>query len=278
MAEISILQLNIFQGKFLDRVIKFVKENDIDILHFQEVTAGKFSGGGEYTYPDPEHQKQAEQNTSANTKYAGLNIFEEVKRRLNYDGRYSARTILKGDHQSFNGNASFFKKSLILKEHTVVWLKELLEAENYNDINWRAAGYNALALEFEIGNKTLWTVNCHLVWGPTPVDEPYKLEINMPLVEYMKNLPSPWILTGDFNVDKRSLVVQELNKIGINLSEQNNFTNTLNERIHPAKNLFPPGLAVDFAYVSEDLKVKSCELLDTIDLSDHYGILTRIVI
>lgn len=278
MAEISILHLNIFQGKFLDEIIKFVKTHDVDILHFQEVSGGKFSGGGEYTYPDPEHQKQAEKNASSNPRYAGLNIFEEIKKRLNYDGICASRVLLKGDHNSFNGNGTFYKKSLNLKEHKIIWLHEIFETDDPDDVNWRAAGYNAITAEFEIGNKTLWSVNTHLVWGPTPIDEPYKLEINMPLVDHMRTLPHPWILTGDFNVDKRSQVVQELNKIGINLSEKNGFTNTINERIHPAKELFPPGLAVDFAYTSEDVTVKSCEIINKIDLSDHYAILTKIEI
>lgn len=278
MPEISILQLNIFQGKFLDQVIQFVKNNDIDILHFQEVSGGKFSGGGAYTYPDPKHQKQAEQNASANTKYAGLNIFEEIKKRLNYEGVCASRVILTGDHNSFNGNAIFFKKSLHLKDHKIIWLHEILETDDSENVNWRAAGYNAVAVEFEIGNRSLWTVNTHLVWGPTPIDEKYKLEINMPLVEHMRHLPHPWVLSGDFNVDKRSQVVQELNKLGVNLSEKNNVINTINERIHPAKELFPPGLAVDFAYTSDDVITTKFQLLDTIDLSDHYGTLIKIVV
>lgn len=275
MPAITHLQLNIFQGKFLDRVVSYVKEVDADILHFQEVTGGKFSGGGEYTYPDYVLQKRAEANTQANLSYKGLNIFEEVKKRLNMEGFYAPRVQLKVDHRSFHANATFFKKSLPVLDHSIVWLKEFYEVEDAQNVNWRASGYNALAVQFEIGQKKLWTVNTHLAWGPTPVDENYKLEINMPLVTFMSELEKPWILSGDFNVDKNSRVVQELDKIGDNISEKNGFTNTLNEHIHPAKNLFPPGLAVDFTYTSPDIHVQSAELIEK-DLSDHKGILTKI--
>lgn len=278
MAEISILQLNIFQGKFLDRVISFVKEHDVDILHFQEVSGGQFSGGGEYTYPDNRLQAQAEKNASSSPQYAGLNIFQEIKKRLNFEGIFAPRVVLKGDHDSFNANATFFKKSFPLIEHKIFWLKEFYEAEDRETVNWKGAGYNAIATRFEVGNKKLWTVNTHLAWGPRPFDEDYKLEINMPLVEHMREMEVPWILSGDFNVDKNSATVKALDELGRNLAVENNFTNTLNPRIHPAQNLFPPGLAVDFVFTSPEIKVTNCQLIDSIDLSDHFGILTQIEI
>lgn len=275
MPQITLLQLNIFQGKFLDKVVSFVKDRDIDILHFQEVSSGAFSGGGEYTYPDEELQRRAEENTSPNTSFEGFNIFEEVKKRLNYEGFYAPRVVLKKDTNSFNSNATFFKKSFPIIDHTILWLNDYCEADDPQTVDWRNAGYNALAVEIGMGKKSLWTVNTHLVWGPTPLDEEYKLKINLPLVKFMKNLPSPWILSGDFNVDKRSRVVQELNKVGRNLSEEQGFTNTLNEKIHPARELFPPGLAVDFAYTSSDIQVQNCKLIEDVTLSDHKGILVQ---
>jgi endonuclease/exonuclease/phosphatase family metal-dependent hydrolase len=41
---------------------------------------------------------------------------------------------------------------------------------------------------------------------------------------------------------------------------------------HAAKQLFPPGLGVDFAFVSKNISVTDFHLVDTPDLSDHLGL------
>ena len=58
-----------------------------------------------------------------------------------------------------------------------------------------------------------------------------------------------------------------------NLIVKNKVTNTLNPRVHYArKKLFPPGLAVDYIYISKHFKQKKFKVLKNLDLSDHFGL------
>jgi endonuclease/exonuclease/phosphatase family metal-dependent hydrolase len=125
---------------------------------------------------------------------------------------------------------------------------------------------------FSFAGKEISFLNCHLAWGPHSKDEPHKVEQGKKLSEYVKSLTTPFVLTGDFNVDKDSQIVQWLEVVGENLVTKNGITNTLNPHTHAAKQLFPPGLGVDFAFVSKNISVTDFHLVDTPDLSDHLGL------
>lgn len=95
------------------------------------------------------------------------------------------------------------------------------------------------------------------------------------LVEYMKNVPRPFILSGDFNLTSDSQTIQQLNNLATNLTLDNHVTNTLNAHTHKAKHLFPPGLAVDYIYTSKDVVVEKFAVVEE-DLSDHLGLIAMI--
>jgi endonuclease/exonuclease/phosphatase family metal-dependent hydrolase len=265
----KILQLNIFQGKYLDRVIDFVKKEDIDILHLQEITAGKLSQGGTYHYPG----NFLKRKLNIKKKFIKINCFEEIKKNLKMDGILVATSKLKGDSESYFGNATFFKKNIKLLSNKIVWLKDFLEIdESFTDIpNLSRA---AIIAKFKIGRtKTLTTINSHFAWGPNPLDEPYKINQARKLYNAIKTSPDPFVFTGDFNVTPETNSASMFDGIGRNLVKEFGVKNTLNKRVHPAKVLFPRGIAVDYIFVSEDIEVKKFEVIDKIDLSDHYGLL-----
>jgi len=116
------------------------------------------------------------------------------------------------------------------------------------------------------------TINTHWAWGPTPKDEPYKLEQAKSLIEFVTTIKDPFVLTGDFNVTSDSKIIQDLNQLGINHTVRNELTNTLNPHLHRAVDIFPKGLAVDYIYTSFTLGTEGFTLIDTPDLSDHYGL------
>lgn len=267
--EIKILQLNIFQGKFLDEVLKFVKQNDIDILHFQEVTGGQMSQGGKYRYPGGSD----EFNKEANEKHAGVDCFEEIKDILKMNGVLVKTTCLEGDKNSYMGNATFYKSSIKLLDYRTIWMKEYFEInKDFTDIPELSRA--SLISRFEIFSKKFSTVNTHFAWGPNQYDEPYKIEQAKILYKELANISSTLIITGDFNVTPMTETASMFNDFGKNLIQENHVVNTLNPRTHPAKVLFPPGIAVDYVIVSENINVKSFEVVDKTDLSDHFGLLT----
>lgn len=245
---ISLLHLNTFFGTYLSQIISCVKNNNFDLLHFQEVAFGDLC---------PENK----------------NCFEEFK-KLGFEGEYAISTKSEDQKKGF-GNATLFKNSLKLIDSHVVWLKPYMNVPHFEKSYAPYQPRNALVLQLEKEGKQFYSVNTHLAWGPTPKDEDYKLHQSNILISYLKTLKKPFILSGDFNVVKDTQVVKHFDELGVNLAK--NITNTLNPRIHPAKHLFPPGLAVDYIYVSNGVAVKSFEVLVE-DVSDHLGLKSTVEI
>jgi endonuclease/exonuclease/phosphatase family metal-dependent hydrolase len=261
---LKLLQLNIFQGKFLPLIIDYVKQHDFDILHFQEVSGGSFSKGGLWSGP-------REQLTTANPEMVGIDCFATIKKELRYEGILNTTVAKRADHTSYFGNATFFKPKLTLVATKETFLKPYLE-KGEEFIPPQQMPRAVLTTVFSCGGKEISFLNCHLAWGPHSNDEPHKLEQGEKLVAYVKSLTTPFILTGDFNVDSKSQIVTWLETVGKNLVVENNITNTLNPNVHAAKQLFPPGLGVDFTFVSKDITVTDFQLVDTPNLSDHLGL------
>lgn len=250
---VKVLQLNIFTGKYLDNIVSFLNQNDFDIIQMQEVASIGFG-------------------------YAKKNCFEEIKNILDYEGVYEPSTKLAVNKNAFFGCATFFKKKLNLIKTDILWMKEPVDIrDNEQLISAKPPeaienlGRNAIILTFEINKKKISFVNTHLTWGPHGNDTPVKLEVGKILFDYVRNLNNEFVLTGDFNVDKNSQIVKWFNSIGRNLIEENGVTNTLNPRLHRAKELFPPGLGVDFAFISNGLNVQNFKIIEE-DLSDHLGL------
>ncbi len=253
--KLKIFQLNIQVGRMIDEVIAYCREQDFDIIHFQEV------GGGEVSQSDPDN-------------------FSTLKNKLSMEGELVIATQQRNDPSSYYGNATFYKSELELISKEILWLKPFQEFDTWSiggDFA-RELPRNALALQFSSRGRTFWSINTHLAWGPTPYDEPYKVKQVMKLHNYVKKMKDPFILTGDFNVTKDSEIVRGFDKVASNHAVQAGLTNTLNPRLHRVSQLFPPGLAVDFIYTSFDLETEDFELVDSPDLSDHYGMKITIIV
>lgn len=264
---LKILQLNIFQGKFLNRIIEYVKEEDFDILHFQEVTGGKMSRGGMYNYSADLKLPQV----TGNEQVRNIDCVKIISERLNYNSDFIMTHNLQGDTSSYYGNATFFKKSLKRIDCKKILLNEYKEIDlDFNE--WDKIGRGALCTQFEKEGKKFWTINTHLAWGPTPLDTDVKINQSKVLIHYINALSGSIVLTGDFNVTPQTKTARQLTSFGVSQTEKNNIKNTLNSRIHPARHLFPPGLAVDYIITSPEIKVHNFKVQKDIDLSDHLGL------
>lgn len=233
-----------------EEIISYIKDNDFDILHLQEVGAGRLSR-------------------------SGFDNFSEIKKRLGYKGELALPWDIKNDKQTYTGNATFYKSTFDYAKKEVVSLKSFCSIEKYienNDQFIKDLPKNALALQFVFGTQPIWFINTHLAWGPNPKDEPYKVEQGLKLRDYLATLTEPFVLSGDFNVVKSSAVVKAIDELAVNHAVEAHITNTLNPRLHRAKQLFPAGLAVDFIYTTKDLQTSGFDLVDTPDLSDHFGL------
>lgn len=244
----KLLDLNIFKGKYLDNVIKFVKKEDFDILTFQEVTAGEVS-------------------------FNNHECFQLLLDSLPLSGELVKTWNYRNDKSSYFGNATFFKKKLKVLERKIIWLKEFQEIEK--DTKSEDVPRCAFSLLIEKDDRRFYIVNSHLAWGPTPFDEEYKLVQARKLFDYLKDLKYPFILSGDFNLTSDSQVVFWMSSLGRNLTVENKITNTLNERNHYARTLFPPGLAIDYIFVDRRIKINKFNVDSSPDLSDHLPLIVE---
>lgn len=249
LMQIKLLQLNIQAGRELNKIIEYVQKEQFDILQFQEVAGGKFS-----------------EPLSDNVK--------ELLDRLGFSGENAPLVLLPQDKSSYFGNATFYKNSLSLDTKKIEWLylKTSDSEDALSQENVKVLPRNVLAVRFIFNEKPLWFINTHLAWGPTPKDEPYKVEQGEKLYKFLASLNEPFVLSGDFNVTPDSQVVSMVEKLAVNHTTKEGITNTLNPRLHRAKILFPEGFAVDYVFTTKEVTVNEVKLVDSPDLSDHLGI------
>ncbi|MDQ6985641.1 MAG: hypothetical protein Q9M91_04330 [Candidatus Dojkabacteria bacterium] len=63
----------------------------------------------------------------------------------------------------------------------------------------------------------------------------------------------------------------QFEELGLNLTRNYSFTNTLNPDLHRAKHLFPEGIPCDQVIVDKRIEVIDFKII-TQNISDHYGL------
>lgn len=232
-----------------DKVARFIKTQDFDIINFQEVTGGILSK----SVPDS---------------------FGYFKKVLNLNGELVKSWSATDDGKSYFGNATFFKKSFKLLKKEEIRLKSYVVIPDYINRRIEDDPHSALSLTLKYGSKTFSVINTHLAWEPTPKDKPFKTAQALKLYHYLQKIERPFIFSGDFNLTPDSKVVKMMNGVGRNLTTENGVKNTLNPHLHRIKNL---SLVVDYVFVNFDTKVLNFEVVND-DISDHYGLSAKIEI
>lgn len=242
-----LFQLNIYHGAYMPALLRYLRENPADIIQLQEVSGGIFSKSGD-----------------------NLTELAEV---IGFPYKVAKCASFDGDDESYMANVTFVHPRISIQKSEIMWMKEhgpIQELPLKDFENWPR---NALYLELSENGKPFSAVNTHMVWGEDPYDKPYKTEQHNMLVEFMKTLKNPWILSGDFNVTPQSKLITGLNTFSTDWAKSLSYPNTLNPRTHRVKTLFPKGLAVDYVFTSPQVRVKEIKLVDAPDLSDHFGYL-----
>jgi len=252
--QISVLQLNINGGNYFQALTRFLKQNDFDILCLQEVTGA---------------------NTFIGNIYSTRDTFKEISRLLSktHKGELAISQIFTSDKKnSYDGNAIFYKKSFILKEKIILPLFENNSFFPSDSRKYKNIGRNVLSLVLEKDNKQFEILSTHLAWAKRPTEHRYQRQQNAKLVEYIKTLSRPFILTGDFNITQNQPTPKALKKYAISLAKKYHIKNTLDPKNHRVKSLFPKGLAVDYIYVSKEFLIEDFAVLEEIHISDHFAL------
>lgn len=96
--------------------------------------------------------------------------------------------------------------------------------------------------------------------------------MNKNLITYIASLQKPWILAGDLNLAPYQPSVVALEKYGQNLTKVYRVKNTIDPTLHTRWEIFAPGEAIDYIFVSPDVQVKHFEVLHNVHMSDHFGL------
>jgi endonuclease/exonuclease/phosphatase family metal-dependent hydrolase len=255
---IKLLQLNINADNYWDKLVTFLTSHDFDILQLQEIT-GK--------------------DTRAGNINSQRDVFSQLQKILekNYEGELTITQRYTSSPFAYLGNGTFYKKTFSLIEKKEIVLSTYGGPFPSELKTYERVGRKALHLNLEIEGKHISFLNTHFAWAKTSKEEPHQTKQGEILVEYLQKVTHPFVLSGDFNLDPQQPTIHKINHLARNLTEENHVSNTLNPQNHRARELFPPGVAVDYIFVSRDLKPKNFSVIED-DLSDHLGLTAEIEI
>ncbi|OGL91590.1 hypothetical protein A3H11_04740 [Candidatus Uhrbacteria bacterium RIFCSPLOWO2_12_FULL_47_10] len=243
---LKIIQINIYRGKFLDKLVEFLRAEAPDIITMQEVTGGRINFWNDES----------------------VDTFGYVKHALGISGAVTPIYRLVDNPAAYEGNAVLVRGNILNTK--IVWLKEYRE---YPDVPWEQEGpempRNVLDATVDFGGTLIHVLVTHGAWTKDPIDTPEKLRQVRLLAEYLCSLKGePFILGGDFNMEPGSEVIGKIDEVAHNAIYDSNITNTLNLRTHRAAKILGNGRLVDFIYTSSHFTVVS---IDTpqVDVSDH---------
>jgi len=254
---LKILQLNIEKGRFIDKIINFIIKENFDIINFQEVAGGIIA-------------------------YDKIDCLQILKKSLSnyYWLRFASDYKRIDDENSYQGNAVFVKNIYDFEEEKVFWYKKFTSLTKKESGNFVWLPRNALAVKIKINNQSLWTISAHLPWTKrAEIESQARTELSGKIHEFIKSVNDFFVLTGDFNSSPATKAVLQFKDVSRNLIIENKIRNTVNSRTHrAADSIFPEGAAVDYIFISKNIKVNSFRVLENIDLSDHLGLMAEIEI
>lgn len=246
--QLKIIQINILKGKFLDRLVDFLRREQPDIITMQEVT-----GGAENLWSDK-----------------SVDIFIHCKEALHREGIVVPEYHLTHDAQAYSGNALFVRGTILY--HEIVWLRPYRDYDRTDqEADLPDFPRSVLNATVDIDGYVLHVLSTHGAWGVDPVDTPEKIRQADILAGHLRSLgANPFVLGGDFNMQSGSGVISRIDAVARNIIPSS-VRNTLNFRTHYAAARLGKGLAVDFLYTSKHFKVVSIDTPD-VDVSDHFPV------
>jgi len=254
--KISFLQLNMNGDTFWDSVIPFLSFHDFDVIHLQEVTGKDTKVGIVDTTRDV---------------FSGLTDVLQDR----YKGELAITDYFTSSKEAYMGSATFYKKSFSLIQKEIVWLRKNKEPFSSDAKTFEEVGRALFHLTLSLAGKEVSFLNLHGAWAKTAQEHEHQTQQGEIVINYLKKISSPFILSGDFNLNPQQPTINKIGELARNLTSEHQITNTLNPRKHYAKQLFPPGVAVDYIFVSKDITVKSFRVLDNEDISDHLGLVAE---
>ena len=252
---LKVIQVNIYKGRYLDELAKFLKGQKPDFITMQEVTTGSFNN-----YPEKD-----------------LDLFSELKKRLAMTGVYHGDLKLEGQTKSRMGNAVFSRWPIVkrqviaLKTFRPVTLDELDGSQA--EVIRPQIDRHLLDVTLDLGGRCIHVISVHGAWTAPPIDNHENLRQAKIITGHLKSLTDqPFIVGGDLNMPPATKVIAAISKQANNLMLGSGVVGTLNQKVHK---IAPRNFLVDYIFCSKNFRLKSLKV-PRVTVSDHLPVVVEL--
>lgn len=242
--QIKFIQVNIYKGKYLDALIKFLNEQKADFVSMQEVASGDIGYFGD-------------KNT---------NIYEKILKDTGYFGYFESDQEFSDSPISVTGNAVLSKYPIKSTNYLEVCkFRPMTVAEFSDPVFFSKDSHTLVDATVNFEGKNIHILSDHGAWAAPPTDTKETIEGATKIANYLKSLKEPFIFGIDFNAVIQSKTVGIVNCVANNLLFESGILQTTHPEIHK---IAPRGFLIDFIFTSSEFKLISIEAPEII-VSDH---------
>lgn len=248
--QIKFLTVNVWNGgKLWENLERFLKEQNADIMFFQEV----FNGHGE----------------NLPKSYKTLDEFKQIFPDYHY--HYAPAFGDIGEYGAIDrGNAIFSKFPIISSDFTFFDLPYKV----FNEQKERDFEFTPRVIEYctiSCGSTNLNLFNHHGIWGRDGRDNPRRIKMGESIVSKIKDYKNV-ILAGDFNMSPDTETIRLIEKyVASVFGESLKSTFNMKRKDNPGY----ATAAVDMLFVSPEIKVLENSCPD-VDVSDHLPLIATL--
>jgi endonuclease/exonuclease/phosphatase family metal-dependent hydrolase len=252
----KLVTLNTWGGKIREPLLDFLRthKDEVDIFCFQEVLNCESSEKFEKEVAHTEHKADRA------TFYDLYSVLAEVLE--------THQGYFRPHFKEWYGLAIFVRKGIkVLEEGEHFVFKEKGHIPE-GDVGFHARNIQYVAVETPAGLRTV--VNFHGLWngnGKTDTDD--RLAQSTKIVEFMKDIETPIILCGDFNLLPDTKSIEVIENTGLrNLVKEHNVTSTRTS-FYTKQDKY-----ADYIFTSPQITVKNFSVLPH-EVSDHAALLVE---
>lgn len=241
--QIKVIQINVYQGRYLENLLGFLSREYPDIIFMQEVTCGDLN--------------------LCDDKF---NIFEQLKYRLNYQGVFFPTSTIEDKSNTFIGNAVLTRHLIKAGNYIPLKSHSSLTFSTFSDpAMFEILPKGIVEASIEISGRMVVALSCHGAWTAPPKDTRENLRQAKLVAKHLKSLDEPFVMGADMNMPPETRVVKTISKFAQNLMEGSGILQTTHPTVHK---IAPRGFLVDYIFTSDVFERVSIEAPNVL-VSDH---------
>ena len=239
--KIKFLNLNIWYGKLLDDVIKFIKKENPDIISLQEVYDGK----------------------KMSPKW--LNSYSLIKKELNYKySSFAPAFYVEEKGKRINQGQVILSRYPVINQkiffYDIPYGKFIFPAKDFSRVP-----RNLQKIRLNIKGKNLNIFNTQGIWGKDQLDNARRIKMSKKIIGQIRGKKYV-ILSGDFNVNPQTTTIKNIEKFLRNPFKKKLITTINPKRINKAIN--ERKSILDMVFVSSYIRILNF-YCPKVDVSDH---------